>query len=120
VPGDRDRSGQHIGTEGKSAFTYALTRAVAAQGDAATPADLLPAIRSTLQQLGLVQAPQLHPPAAPPGMERRPLFSRGAPVVRGTGTAAAATGTSAATTIAPADPLLRIVYASLAAFAATH
>jgi uncharacterized caspase-like protein len=101
-------------TEGKSAFTYALTRALAAQGDAATPADLLPEIRSTLQQLGLVQAPQLHPPAAPPGMERHPLFDRGVPVVRGTGTIAITPA------IAPADPLLRIVYASLAAFAATH
>lgn len=102
-------------TDGKSAFTYALTRALAAQGDAATPADLLPAIRSTLQQLGLVQAPQVHPPATPQGMERRPLFSRGAATaVLGTGT------TTTTTTTNPADPLLRIVYASLAAFAATH
>jgi hypothetical protein len=62
-------------TDGKSAFTFALLQAVAAQGTGVSSRRLNEEVKTSLAQLGFRQTPVLMEPAAPAGIADRSFLS---------------------------------------------
>lgn len=66
-------------TDGKSSFTYALTRAVKTLGQEASNTRLVEAVQQHLKQLGFRQTPLIKEPLRPAGLGSRSFLTLGEP-----------------------------------------